>query len=140
MGGTGFGRFTPDGTITFQQMWMVLARITGSRPANMEAARQWAVENGFAEGANPATPITRQQLVTALYRTAVLLGRTPAVTGNLAKYTDSATVSAPARNAMTWAVSNGILSGTSDNRLNPNATSTRAQFAVILYRFCQRTF
>lgn len=140
MGGTGLGRFTPDGTITFQQMWMVLARITGSRPANMEQARRWALENGFAEGANPSTPITRQQLVTALYRTAVLLGRTPIVSGNLAGYTDSATVSAPARNAMTWAVSNGILSGTADSRLNPNGTTTRAQFAVILYRFSQRSF
>ena len=39
---------------------------------------------------------------------------------------------------MAWAVANGIVGGTSDGRLNPNSTITRAQFAVLLYRFSQR--
>ena len=39
---------------------------------------------------------------------------------------------------MAWAVTNGIVSGTADGRLNPGGTVTRAHFAVILYRFSQR--
>ena len=40
---------------------------------------------------------------------------------------------------MAWAVAKGILNGTSGGkRLDPEGTVTRAQFAVILYRFTQR--
>lgn len=135
MSGTGTGGFNPDGTFTYQQMWMVLARLTGSHPTNMAEAKQWATRNGFAEGANPTVPVTRQQLVTALYRCAALLGRSTSSHGSLAGYKDSATVPNAARNAMSWAITNGIISGTSDGRLNPGGTTTRAQFAVILYRY-----
>ena len=132
------GRFNPDGTMTFQQLWMILARLTGSRPANMEDARRWAVVEGFAEGFNPNYPVARHQLVTALYRCAHLMGSANNATTSLAGYTDSRTVPASARSAMAWAVANGIVGGTSDGRLNPNSTITRAQFAVLLYRFSQR--
>lgn len=132
------GRFNPDGTITFQQLWMVLARLTGSRPASMEDARRWAVSNGFAEGANPAVAVNRHQLVTALYRCAHLMGSINNSMASLTGYSDSRTVPASARNAMAWAVANGIVSGTANGTLNPTGTTTRAQFAVILYRFSQR--
>ncbi|MCI8811416.1 MAG: leucine-rich repeat protein [Oscillibacter sp.] len=135
LSGVGGGRFNPDGTFTYQQMWMVLARLTGNRPANMAEAKQWALRNGFAEGANPNIPVPRQQLVVALYRCAALMGRTTTSNGSLTGYADSKLVANSARNAMTWAIGNGIISGTSDGRLNPAGTSTRAQFAVILYRY-----
>lgn len=132
------GRFYPDGNITFQQLWMVLARLTGSRPANMAEARRWAVNSGFAEGASPNGSVNRHQLVTALYRSAHLMGSTNRNTTSLAGYADSRTVPASARDAFAWAVANGIIGGTSSGRLDPNSTLTRAQFAVILYRFSQR--
>ena len=40
---------------------------------------------------------------------------------------------------MAWAVGNGIVSGTSDGRLNPTGTANRGQFAAFLYRFNQKT-
>lgn len=132
------GRFNPDGTITHQQMWMVLARLTGSRPANMTEARRWAVENSFADGSSPDGAVARHQLVTALYRCAHLMGSTNRNTTSLAGYADSRTVPAVARDAFSWAVANGIVGGTSNGRLDPNGTLTRAQFAVILYRYSQR--
>lgn len=132
------GRFNPDGTITHQQMWMVLARLTGSRPANMTEARRWAVENSFADGSSPDGAVARHQLVTALYRSAHLMGSTNRNTTSLAGYTDSRTVPAVARDAFSWAVANGIVGGTTNGRLDPNGTLTRAQFAVILYRYSQR--
>lgn len=137
MNGSG-GRFNPDGTITHQQMWMVLARITGSRPANMTEARRWAVENSFADGSSPTGAVARHQLVTALYRCAHLVGSTNRNTTSLAGYTDSRTVPTVARDAFSWAVANGIVGGTANGRLDPNGTLTRAQFAVILYRYSQR--
>lgn len=132
------GRFNPDGTITHQQMWMVLARLTGSRPANMTEARRWAVENSFAEGSSPDSPVARHQLVTALYRCAHLMGSSNRNTTSLAGYADSRIVPAVARDAFAWAVANGIVGGTANGRLDPNGTLTRAQFAVILYRYSQR--
>lgn len=132
------GRFNPDGTITHQQMWMVLARLTGSRPANMTEARRWAVENSFADGSSPDGAVARHQLVTALYRCAHLMGSSNRNTTSLAGYADSRTVPAVARDAFSWAVANGIVGGTANGRLNPNGTLTRAQFAVILYRYSQR--
>ncbi len=137
MSGSG-GSFNPDGTITHQQMWMVLARLTGSRPANMTEARRWAVENSFADGSSPNGAVTRQQLVTALYRCAHLMGSTNRNTTSLAGYTDSRLVPTVARDAFAWAVANGILGGTANGRLDPNGTLTRAQFAVILYRYSYR--
>lgn len=138
MNGNRWGDFDPDGPMTFQQMWMVLARVNGYWPSNMEDAKRWAVEGGFAEGANPAVAITRHQMVTALFRCARLMGSTNNNFASLAGYADSRTVPASARNAMAWAVANGIIGGTSNGRLEPNQTITRAQFAVILYRFSQR--
>ena len=137
MNGTA-GRFNPDGNITHQQMWMVLARLTGSHPANMTEARRWAVEHSFADGSSPTAAVSRHQLVTALYRCAHLMGSTNRNSTSLAGYTDSSTVPAVARDAFSWAVANGIVSGTANSRLDPNGTLTRAQFAVILYRYSQR--
>ena len=39
---------------------------------------------------------------------------------------------------MQWSVANSIVAGTSDGTLNPTGTATRAQFAVILYRFWEQ--
>ncbi len=130
--------FNPDGNITFQQMWMVLARLTGSRPASMEDARRWALNGGFAEGAAPNGAVSRHQLVTALYRCAHLMGSTNRNTTSLAGYPDSRTVPTVARDAFSWAVANGVIGGNANGRLDPNGTLTRAQFSVILYRFSQR--
>lgn len=137
MNGTG-GRFNPDGNISNQQMWMVLARLTGSNPANMAEARHWAVQGGYADGSAPAGPVKRHQLVTALYRCARLSGSVNRNTTSLAGYNDSRNVPAVARDAFSWALANGIISGSADKNLMPNGYITRAQFAVILYRYSQR--
>ena len=138
MGGAG-GRFDPDRGITGQQVWMVMARLMGTYPASLAEARRWAVETGFATGSDPERAMSRHEVVTALYRCAVLKGRGTRPSGlNLAGYTDSSLVPAVARDAMIWAVANGIVAGDASNRLDPTGTVTRAQFAVLLYRFSQR--
>ena len=138
MNGTG-GLFNPNWNITHQQMWMILARLTGSNPASMAEARHWAVQGGYADGSAPTAPVKRHQLVTALYRCARLSNRLNQNTTSLAGYNDSRTVPAVARDAFSWALANGIVSGSADKNLMPNGNITRAQFAVILYRYSQRT-
>ncbi len=74
MNGVSADQFAPGRTVTRQQLWMVLARLAGEKPADMTAARQWAVENGVSDGSNPGGALTRQQMVTILYRYAKLMG------------------------------------------------------------------
>jgi hypothetical protein len=91
----------------------------------------WAVEQGITDGTDPDVGITREQLVTMLYR---YVG-SPAVSGSLSDYSDADSVSSYAADAMAWAVENGILNGINGS-LAPQATATRAQVAAIFQRLC----
>ena len=79
-----------------------------------------------------AVNITREQLVTMLYRYA----GSPKANGSLDSFSDAASVSSYAVNAMQWAVANGIVNG-SNGKLNPKNNATRAEVAAILMRFCE---
>ena len=57
----------------------------------------------------------------------------PAVSGDLAAFSDASAVASWASDAMIWAVSEGLVKGSGSN-LNPAATATRAQVVTILYR------
>ena len=56
-------------------------------------------------------------------------------TASLAAFTDGAGTSGWAQNAVSWAVSAGIISGKSGNRLDPTGTASRAEIAQILMGF-----
>ena len=139
MNGTGNGQFSPGRTVSRQQLWMVLARTSGSSPANMAEARTWAINSGISDGSNPTGPVSRQQLVTMLYRYAVKQNTALSGSKDISTYADADSVSGYAKDAIAWAVGNGIVSGTSGNRLNPQGSATRAHFAAFLYRFGQKT-
>ena len=127
--------FNPGGTITRQQVWMILARIAGENPASMAEAKAWAIANGVSDGSNPGGSVTRQQLVTILYRFAGQNGYDTTARADLSGYPDVATVASYATEAMAWAVAEGIIGGTAQGTLNPAGTASRTQFAVILYRY-----
>jgi hypothetical protein len=131
--GTSAAAFSPKATMTRQQMWMVLARMAGKTPATMTDARNWAVTGKVSDGSNSASAVTREQFVTLLWRAA----GSPKATKDMSGYTDFASVSAYAKDAMTWAVANDIVSGTSDTTLGAKDSATRAQIAVILARYSQ---
>ena len=69
-----------------------------------------------------------------LYRYAKYLGMDTSVSSDLSKFSDKASVSAFAQEAMQWAVGNGIIAGTSNGTLNPSGYATRVQVAVMLQR------
>ena len=102
-------------------------------------AAQWAGTNGIIAGIAqrkfaPEQKVTREQFATMLYR----YMKEPAVTGNLDAYPDAAKVSSWAKNAMIWAVENGLISGSktaSGLELQPDKNMSRAQAASILDRF-----
>ena len=138
MSGTAATSFNPGGTVSRQQVWMILARMAGENPADMAAAKAWAVANGISDGSNPGGAVTRQQLAALLYRYAVRYGYDVSVgeDTNILSYTDFADLSEYAIPAMQWACGAGIINGTGDgSTLSPQGVSTRAQLAVMLYRW-----
>jgi hypothetical protein len=95
----------------------------------------WAYRNNIVTGTsgtafNPDGKITREQIAAILYR---YMG-SPTVRSSLTGYTDSSKISSYAVNAMNWAVYSGYVQG-SGYKLNPTSNATRAEVAVMLYRF-----
>ena len=136
MNGTSSNTFSPNASTTRGMLMTVLARYagedtTGSTPW-YQKGMEWAKANGVSDGTNPEVNITREQLVTMLYRYA----GSPKANGSLDSFSDAASVSSYAVNAMQWAVANGIVNG-SNGKLNPQNNATRAEVAAILMRFCE---
>ncbi len=129
--------FNPDGNMTRAMFWAVLARIDGETVTGdtwMEDARAWAMESGVSDGTEPEANVTREMLVTMLYRYAGL----PETDGSGAGiFDDGETVSVWAYDAMSWALNNGVITGVSDDMLLPGNTATRAQCAAILMRYME---
>ena len=133
--GTSAAAFSPGASISRQQVWMILARLSGGAPADMAAARAWAVESGISDGTAPGGAVTRQQLAALLFRFAQANGYDDGQRGDLSRFPDAGSAASYAVEPLQWATAGGILNGTSQGTLNPAGTATRAQFAVMLYRF-----
>ncbi|MPM47645.1 hypothetical protein SDC9_94356 [bioreactor metagenome] len=135
--GTSDTTFSPDSAMTRQMIWMTLARMDSKTPADMEAARDWAMKNGISDGTNPANSITRQQMAIILYRFAQYKGYDTTQGGMvIRKFTDYDSISEYALPALSWAVNAGLMQGNSNNLMHAGS-ATRAQVATILQRFCQ---
>lgn len=136
MSGTSDGKFSPNGSMTRSMVWTVLGRLSGQSfngtGANWYAdAQKWAIRTGVSDGTNPNGQVTREELVTMLWRFA---GSPKVDTAVLKWYGDSATISDWAREAMAWAVSCSLVEG-SNWSLNPGAVATRCQVAAIFMRY-----
>ena len=101
--------------------------------AEIQKAVQWAVSKGITKGTSDTTfdpygPCTRGQMVTFLHRN----HSEPAATGS----NNFADVPADAfyKDAVQWAVNEGITKGTGDNTFAPNDACTRVQMVTFLYR------
>ena len=152
MSGTGKNIFGPDRNTTRGMFVTMLYRIEKEPPVNGAAlfvdarsgyfskAVQWAQQEGVVTGTSttvfsPNVPMTREQLAAVLYRYAQYLGRDTSKAAELNEFADRGDVSGYAREAMAWAVAEGLLTGVGGSRLAPTAPATRAQVAEILYRF-----
>jgi hypothetical protein len=131
--GTGAAKFSPNSPMTRAMLWTVLGRLNGQKLSGsgvFDAARIWAMGAGITDGANPDGSITREQMVTILWRYA----GSPKAGGELSKFSDAGSVASYAANAMAWTLENGIVAGT-NGALKPQDNATRAQVAAILQRF-----
>ena len=136
MNGTDNNQFSPNASTTRGMLMTVLARYAGEDTTGgatwYEKGMEWAKAKGVSDGTSPNANITREQLVTMMYRYA----GSPKAGGKLDSFSDAASVSTYAADAMQWAVANGIVNG-SNGKLNPQDNAIRAEVAAILMRFCE---
>lgn len=138
MNGMGGGQFGPDATTNRAMVITMLARLAGETTDGgalwYEKAVQWAIANGISDGTDPNGLITRQQIVTMLWRYA----GSPEPAGKLEGYTDQNKIADYAVKAMIWAVEQKIIRGVGDGLLDPAGTATRAQIATMFMNYLER--
>ena len=145
--GDGTGNYNPNDGITRAQIVMILWNATGNEEASKPSgfadvkdgawyakAVAWAVENGITNGTDlgfePDRVCTRAEIVTFLHR----VNNEPAPTA-ATSFTDL--TQDWYKDAVAWAVENGITKGVGGNRFAPNDTCTRGQAAAFMYRLAQ---
>ena len=132
--GIGNNLFGVSGDMTRGMVNTVLARLAGEDTNGgvnwYDKGTKWAKKNGITDGTNPTANVTREQLAAMLYRFA----GSPEVSGELS-FTDADRVSDYAKDALLWAVQNGILNGIGNNLVAPTAGAERAQVAAMMARY-----
>ena len=134
MNGTSATTFAPAMDTSRGMLVTILARCAGTDTTASDVwyadGQAWAVENGVSDGTNMEGTLTREQLVTMLWRYA----GSPAAEGDLAAYPDGASVSSWAADAVAWAVESGLLTGSDTGALNPQGNASRAELATLMVR------
>lgn len=135
MNGVTDTEFAPNAPLTRAMIWTILARASGVDTEGgatwYAKAQEWVVANGVSDGEDPMGNVTREQLVTMLWR----LNGSEVMTGYIGNYIDTGDISEWANNAMLWAVQNGIIEGDENMALAPKADTTRAQAATFFVRY-----
>lgn len=149
--GYGDGTFRPEAALSRAMVATVLYRQAGSPAVTGTStfpdlkddwyadAVAWAQEAKVVIGDDkglfrPDDDVTREEMVTMLYRFAASQNMDTTTTGDLSSFTDASSVQSYATEPMTWAVGNGIILGMGNNELAPRESATRAQFAAITAR------
>ena len=156
MNGMGEGIFAPNDPTTRAQLVTMLYRLMGSPKAEGRTepfadvaegewyydAIVWAYSENVVKGISetefaPNANVTREQVATILHRFLA----TPEGTGKLDSFSDAASVSDYAEDALVWAVGEGLINGVAQTDgkvlLDPTGTATRTQIATILYRYLE---
>lgn len=157
--GAGAGQFKPEQKLTRGQFLVMVMKAYGIKPdANtkdnfadagntyytnyLAAAKSLGITSGV--GGNRYAPdkeITRQEMFTLLYNILKTLDKLPKVDAkkNLSQFSDSDSVAGWAKDSMQYFVGAGVLTG-SNNKLNPNASTSRADLAQVLYNLLTKKF
>ena len=155
MVGTTSTTFAPKDTLTRAMLVTVLYRMAGSPAVDAPSgftdvadgqwysdAIAWAAANGIVNGVGgnkfaPSEPVTREQLAAIFFRYAKAEAPEADV---LSGYPDAESVSTYARDAMAWAVSTGLVTGSKEadgTYLAPQGLAAREQAAAILMRYAK---
>jgi hypothetical protein len=152
--GTSATTFAPSTPMTRAMFVTVLGRLAGVKASDYTTSSftdvktgqwysayvEWAAKNGIVTGVgeklfNPDGQITRQEMAVILYRYAQYKKADMSTSKDLTAFSDASETSSWASDAMTWAVSKGLINGMGDGSLSPLGTATRAQVAAIIHRF-----
>lgn len=148
-------RFAPEGVLTRAEIAALLVRAAGLEEQALTAsamndvrADDWyagyvqaAVTAGLIDGYEDdtfraGTPVTREELAVLLTRALAFAGHKTGTTGSTAAtFTDSASVSAWAKEAVRAAQAEGLVNGLEDGSFRPQAQATRAEAAAMIKRF-----
>ena len=152
MTGVSAHEFAPEATTTRAMIVSMLARLEGVRHSEAvgfndvaandwyATAVNWAAASGITSGTgdgnfSPNTAITREQLAAILMNYAQYKGQDVSARATLDTYNDATAISSWANDVMSWAVAEGLLTGVTNDQLQPQGNATRAQVAAILERF-----
>ena len=152
MNGTSAHTFSPDAPMTRAMLVTILWRMAGQPSAKTSPftdvvsgswyaqAVHWAYDRGIVTGVSetafaPNEPVTREALVTILYRYASLKQNLPAADDQTSRFADGRQVSAFAHDSVNWALQTGLLTGVRKTTLSAKGLATRAQIAVLMQRF-----
>lgn len=156
MTGYSNGYFGPADAVTRGQFATILYRMEGSpdivyqwvapdvpEDAFYTAPIIWANDSGVITGYSngyfgPNDYVTREQIATILYRYSKAKGYDTSARDNLAGFPDSGNVSGFARDAVSWAVGTGLITG-DRGYINPQGNTNRAEAAAIIQRYQQYT-
>lgn len=151
--GVGEGRFDAEGAMTRAMLVTVLHRYEGAQNPEKSAefddvtedkwffdAVSWAavndIVNGVAENSfAPDKEVTREQACAILYRYAGYIEMPTEQKGDTTRFKDNDKVSEWAKDAISWAVGTGIISGRTEELLDPNGNANRVEVAAMLQRF-----
>lgn len=154
MGGEGDGSFAPDKPVTRAMIAQILWNMEG-RPAYAGTsgfsdvaadawyapAVRWADAESVVDGIGedrfgPDEALTREQLITILYRYANYKDVNVDAASELSRYTDADAISPWARSAMQWADASGLITGRTAAAIQPGDPVTRAEIATTVMRYC----
>ncbi len=155
--GTSAAEFSPGANMTRGMFVTVLGRMavidtaqyTDSSFSDVPAGKyyspyvQWASANGIVSGVgngkfNPDGQITREQMAVIMYNYVKFTGGdTSADSGRFDGFSDRASVSSWAKEAMIWAAHTELINGSNGN-LSPSGNATRAQVAQIVKNLCEK--
>lgn len=139
---TGVSRdsFSPQGTTTRGMIWTVLARLSGEDTSGGDTwyakGQAWAVANGISDGSAPEREVSREELLTMLYRYAKKLGTVTEGLEYAMGYSDEGELHSWAVEAARWWSAKGVVTG-KGGKLVPQGKATRAETAAMLQRYCQ---
>ena len=152
--GTTDTTFDPNGDLTRGMLVTILWRMEGNPKVTTNqftdvgkdvwysTAVNWAANNrivsGYGNGKfGPNDKITREQLAVMLRNYAIYKKKDVSARTDLSKFADNKYISSYAKDAVSWAVANKIISGKSEGtRVDPHGKATRAEAAAMLYNYC----
>ena len=150
--------FSPGGTVTRGAFVTILGRLGG---VNIDDWRYrhfsdvfntdwyspyvtWAAENGIVGGYGdgrfgPNDPITREQMAAVIQRFSAYLEAELSVSAEtVPAYTDEASISDWAREAVAWARDAGLMTGRDDGSFDPMGTANRAEICTVACRLGEK--